>query len=98
MLCVLWEYEVRPGAEAAFEKLYGSGGDWAALFGEQDGYVGTELLRGDRPYRYLTIDRWQSERHYDTFLANAGARYARIDAQGDALTVVERKIGRFTTV
>ena len=97
MLHVLWEYDVRPGMEAAFEALYGVDGAWAALFGEFAGYAGTELLRGEAPGRYLSIDRWTSEAAYDAFLANAGARYAAIDAKGDALTTDERKIGRFTT-
>lgn len=97
MFVVIWEYEVRPGMDVAFEKLYGADGEWTALFREHAGFVGTELLRGDRADRYLSIDRWQSEAQYDAFLANARERYAAIDAMGDALTLDERKIGRYTT-
>ena len=32
MNVVVWEYEVRAGAEAAFEALYGADGAWVALF------------------------------------------------------------------
>jgi heme-degrading monooxygenase HmoA len=95
VLIVLWEYDVRPGMDAAFEQLYGIQGDWAALFREHHGFVSTELLHADLPHRYLSIDRWESESAYDAFLTNANARYAQIDARGDLLTIDERRIGRF---
>jgi heme-degrading monooxygenase HmoA len=97
MLVVIWEYDVRPGMEDAFESLYGAGGEWAALFREHEGFIGTELLRGDRPCRYLSIDRWESASHYDAFLTNARQRYAGIDAKGDALTLDERRVGRYAS-
>ena len=97
MLVVIWEYQVRPGMEAAFERLYGAEGEWAVLFRGHAGFVDTELLRGDQAGLYLSIDRWTSEAHYDAFLANAREHYARIDALGDALTLDERRIGRYTS-
>ena len=95
MLHVIWEYDVRPGMEGAFEALYGPDGAWAALFREHAGFVGTQLLRSDRPGRYLTIDRWKSDDAYEAFLTGARERYAAIDAQGDAMTADERRIGRW---
>lgn len=96
MFVVIWQYEVRPGCEAAFAALYGNGGAWVSLFREHDGYLGTELLQEDgEPTRFMTIDRWSSQAAYDAFLTSAESRYAQIDAQGDALTSAERRIGRF---
>ncbi|HEY5972566.1 MAG TPA: antibiotic biosynthesis monooxygenase family protein [Pseudoxanthomonas sp.] len=96
MFTVIWEYEIRPGSEAAFEALYGMKGEWVALFREYRGYLGTELLRDERPHHYLTLDRWESEADYAAFLEAAKPRYAEIDTQGDALTLDERRIGRYT--
>lgn len=96
MFAVIWEYEVRSGAQAAFEALYGSDGDWVALFRQYPGYLGTELLR-EGESRWLTIDRWTSSAAYEAFQAEAQPHYARIDEAGDALTVSERRIGSFTT-
>jgi heme-degrading monooxygenase HmoA len=95
MFVVLWEYEVRAEALAAFEALYGPEGDWVVLFREHAGYVDTALLRDG--LRYLTIDRWTSDTAYEAFLTAAKSRYAQIDAQGDSLTVAERCLGRFHT-
>ncbi|MFT3808276.1 antibiotic biosynthesis monooxygenase family protein [Arenimonas sp.] len=91
----IWEYEVRAGAEAAFETLYGPEGGWAALFRQYAGYLGTELLKDPATGRYLTIDRWLTASDYDAFLAVAASSYAELDAQGDALTASERRIGRY---
>lgn len=97
MFAAIWEYTVIPGRERAFEALYGADGAWVALFAEQAGYRSTELLRGETPGRYLTIDRWDSAADYDAFVASAKSRYAEIDAQGDRLTQGERCIGRYAT-
>ena len=91
---IFWEYEVHPEQAAAFESLYGAGGDWASLFREADGYVETLLFRDtDRPTRYLTIDRWRSRAAFDAFVESAGPAYAALDRWGDALTVSERRLG-----
>ena len=104
MFAVIWEYDVLARHEAAFAALYGSQGEWVALFSGFDGYIGTELLRDARepvaheapgPVRFVTIDRWTSQEAYEAFLTGAESRYAHIDALGDALTSAERCLGRF---
>ena len=32
MLLALWEFEVKPGCEERFERVYGPGGDWDPCF------------------------------------------------------------------
>lgn len=96
MFVTVWEYEVRAGAETAFEALYGADGAWVALFREQPGYLRTELLRGGDG-RYLTLDRWRAAQDYTDFRAHLPPRYAELDAQGDALTLAERHLGAFST-
>ena len=96
MYVVIWEYEVRPEAQARFEAMYGPQGEWDALFRRYPGYIATELLRGEDPHYYLSVDRWDSAQAYETFQRQAQADYARIDAIGDALTVAERRIGGYS--
>jgi hypothetical protein len=53
---VVWEFEVRPGCESEFEKVYGSTGDWVRLFRTANGFVRTELTRkGGSPRHYITL-------------------------------------------
>ncbi len=96
MFVILWTYDVRPGAEAAFETLYGPSGDWVALFQKADGYIGTELLfaaHGSR--RYLTIDRWESEASYEQFRSTHAGVYEMIDRTAEGLTESETRLGEF---
>jgi heme-degrading monooxygenase HmoA len=94
---LVWEFRVRPGAEAAFEQLYGPAGGWVALFASAPGYRGTELLRAEgAPLRYLTIDRWESRGAYLAFRQGAPARYRELDDVGEGLTEAEALVGEFT--
>ena len=97
MYVTIWEFVVREGAEAAFERLHGPAGAWEALFRRAPDFVGTELLAsGDGSRRYLTIDRWTSARAYADFRAREAEAYDAMDAAGEALTEAERHVGGFT--
>jgi heme-degrading monooxygenase HmoA len=93
---IVWEFDVKPGAEGRFETMYGPDGEWVSLFRGDTGWLGSELLRDvENPHRYCTIDRWRSAHAYDRFQAAMKVRYERIDRLGEGLTVTERLIGRF---
>lgn len=94
MFLVLWEFEVKPGYEKRFEKVYGPDGDWARLFRSEPHYHETRLLRDPfRPAVYLTLDFWESRQSYEEFMAAHGAEYKAIDITGEESTVNERRIG-----
>ena len=99
MFLVLWEYEVKPGCEERFEKVYGPAGDWAQLFRSDSHYQETRLLRD--PFRLnvsLTLDFWTSRESYEQFMASHTAEYRAIDAAGENLTVKERRVGAYESV
>jgi heme-degrading monooxygenase HmoA len=96
MFVVLWEFEVKPGREERFERVYGADGEWVRLFRGDPNYQGTRLLRdASRDGIYLTIDTWRSREAYERFRETAAERYAAIDAECEGLTVSERDIGSF---
>jgi len=99
MFVALWEFEVKPGCEERFEKVYGPGGDWARLFRKDTNYQETRLVR-DAFVRsvYLTMDFWQSRCAYEQFMEGHRKEYAEIEAVGEALTVKERRVGWFEIV
>jgi heme-degrading monooxygenase HmoA len=95
----MWEFQVRPGMEKRFEKIYGSDGDWARLFIQDESYIGTDLvhrLNGER--NYMTLDFWRSQQAYDKFRKRHLAKYKTLDQQCEDLTESEREIGRFVRV
>ncbi len=90
MLVRVWEYEVVPGREADFERLYGSAGAWAQLFGRSPGHLSTELYRGvSRPGRYVTVDRFSDTESWQRFLSEHGDDYAELDSRCAHLTTSE---------
>jgi heme-degrading monooxygenase HmoA len=82
VIALVFSYEVvRDLAE--FERVFGTGGEWAEFFRQGRGYIGTELLRDvDAPgNRYLVIDRWESADAYNAFVAAHREEYMeRVDA------------------
>ncbi len=94
MYAVVWEYVVTPEQVPAFEAAYRSDGTWARLFSHAEGYLGTDLFRavGDE-VRYLTIDRWRAIEDFAAFKGAFGHAYAALDAECEALTSSERRLG-----
>jgi len=93
---VVWEFWVRPGAEAEFEMAYGAEGAWVRLFSVDPAYGATKLVRdAGEPRRYLTLDYWASAAAYESFKRNHVAQYGEIDRQCEKLTEREEEIGRF---
>ena len=94
MIAILWRYRVAPAAAPAFEAAYGPAGDWAKLFGQAAGFVRTELLReGDGVY--ATLDYWSDRASFEAFKRVFGEDYARLDAECEALTESEERLGIF---
>jgi len=96
MYVILREFVARPGREADFEPAYGPRGRWVGFFRGAEGYLGTELWRGES--RWLTVDRWNSEEDYLRFRAARLADYEALDREMEELTEREKQIGSFTVV
>ena len=96
---IIWAFHVRVGMEKRFERVYGSDGEWAQLFVQDESYFGTDLihsLNGERTY--VTLDFWRSQQAYDKFRKRHFAKYTALDQQCEDLTENEREIGEFVRV
>jgi heme-degrading monooxygenase HmoA len=91
---IVWEFRIRPEAEAEFIAKYGPDGIWARFFRRGQGYIRTELVRdvADRG-RYLTLDYWHSEEEFKRFREQNQAEYRKIDEQCEQLTQSETCLG-----
>ena len=99
MFVALWEFDVKPGCEKRFQKVYGPGGDWTKLFRNDTNYQETRLLHDpEHPAIYLTLDFWASRQAYENFLSAHAAEYEKLDAAGEELVLSERKIGWYEKV
>ena len=97
MIALVFSYEVRE--PEAFERAYGSNGEWAEFFRQGAGYIGTELLRDvELPGRYLVIDRWDSADAYNAFAAEHRDEYMRRVDETRFLYEQELRFGTFENV
>src|SRR4051812_13326770 len=93
MMIRVWEYDVRAGDTAEFERVYGADGAWARLFSSADGFEGTELfISVSNPGRYLTVDRFRDEASWRRFHVEHREAYLALDAASEALTEAEREL------
>ena len=96
---VIWQFRVRPGMEATFERIYGPTGEWAQFFRNDPAYFGTQLNRGQADLQiYITLDFWASQAAYDNFRTANSVKYHATDAQCEALTESEVELGRFVRI
>ena len=94
MHVTIWEFRVKKGHEAEFERAYGPTGEWARFFERAEGYLGTELLRDAKNrQRYITIDRWTSPATYEVLRSQWADEYEAIDERCEALTEYEALLG-----
>ena len=96
MFVALWEFEVKPGCEEKFEKVYGADGAWAKLFRRDAAYRGTRLVKDtERERVYLTLDFWETRKAYEKFKEENAEEYERIDKECEGMTVREMPVGEF---
>jgi len=96
MFVILWEFEVKPGFQECFEKAYGPKGAWAQLFQSDPHFRGTQLLRDpSRALCYFTLDFWDSETAFQSFLLEHRAPYDELERVTETFTCKERRIGSF---
>lgn len=96
MFVALWEFEVKPGYEEKFEKVYGAEGAWAELFARDTAYRGTRLVKDlERERVYLTLDFWETRETYEKFKKENAVQYEGIDRACDGLTVCEKRVGEY---
>jgi heme-degrading monooxygenase HmoA len=98
LFVALWEFEVKPGSEEKFEKVYGADGAWARLFVQDAAYRGTRLVKDvERERVYLTLDFWETREAYEKFKKENAGEYERIDREFEGMTVQEKNIGEYVS-
>ena len=96
MLVIVWQYQVRPGAETEFERIYSSTGDWVKLFRQAEGFLQTRLLRDmNIQGKYMTLDHWNSLAAFERFKVEFREQYEALDHRCEALTTAETLLGQF---
>ena len=92
----VWKFKPPVGRESDFERAYSGSGHWARLFEQAPGYRETVLLRPAQAGEWwLTIDRWESEAHFEAFQDEFGVQYRGLDRELEGLAGEEVFVGAF---
>jgi heme-degrading monooxygenase HmoA len=93
---IVWEFRIKPQAEAEFVRHYSPDGSWAQFFRGSKGYIRTELVRDVADHlRFMTLDYWQSQSEFKKFREQNLAEYDRLDKEFEGLTEKETRLGSF---
>ncbi|MCL4810963.1 MAG: antibiotic biosynthesis monooxygenase [Vicinamibacteraceae bacterium] len=66
MIAVVWQFQVKRGQEAEFERLYGADGEWTTVSRKSRSFIGSSFLKelsSDR--RYLLVEYWSEMLPYE---------------------------------
>ena len=86
MIAITWQFEVKKGREAEFERLYGVDGEWTAMNRHTRSYLGSSFLRDqNRTSRYLVIEYWSEMLVYEQHRDYRSAAIASLEERSAAL-------------
>jgi len=92
----VWKFRPAPSREAEFRAAYGGDGPWVELFSRSPGFKGLDLLHPSQPGGWwMTLDRWESEAHFEEFQQSHGDQYAVLDRQLEGVAGDEEFVGSF---
>ena len=96
MLAVVWQFDVRPGSEEAFETLHGADGGWTALSRRSRSYLGSSFLKDlATPGRYLLMEYWSEMFVYEKHLADFSDHVETLKAQRAEMVLETVPLGIF---
>ena len=99
MYSVIWQYQVKVGAEENFKALYNSNGEWVQWFKESPHFIRTDLMRSSESSDvFVTVDWWESKEAYEKFYNSNPKRREAIDSKGENYTLQEKRIGSYEVI
>jgi heme-degrading monooxygenase HmoA len=99
MIAIVWQFDIKPGSEAEFEKFYGADGEWTAINRHSRSYLGSSFLRDqNQTSRYLVIEYWSEMLVYEQHKAYRHDETAKLDARRRELVASVEPAGIFTAL
>ncbi len=99
MIAFGWQFEVKQGREAAFERLIGANGRWHALARRSRSFLGSSFLRDAvQPTRYMLIEYWSEMLVYEKHQADFSDEIRQIEVERDGLVEVTTPLGIFAAL
>ena len=95
----MWQFDVKKGREAEFERFYGADGDWTALNRQIRAYLGSSFLRDqNRSSRYLLIEYWSEMLVYEQHRSSRTKAIETLEKRSAELIEATEPLGIFTAL
>jgi len=99
VIAVVWQFQVKPGQQKAFEKFYGADGAWTTLGRRSRSFLGSSFLRDQADdARYLLIEYWSEMVVYEQHRKSADADLRTLEKQRNASCESIVPVGIFTAL
>jgi hypothetical protein len=99
MIAIVWQFDIRAGREADFERFYGADGEWTAVNRHSRSYLGSSFLRDqNRSLRYLVIEYWSEMIVYEQHRAHKSDQITNLDTRRNELVASAEPVGVFTAL
>lgn len=99
MIAVVWQFDVRPGSTAEFERMYGSDGTWTDLSRRSRSFLGSSFLRDiSAETRYLLVEYWSEMMVYEKHMASVRKQLETLEQQRAALVDRMEAVGVFSAL
>jgi len=97
VIAVVWQFDVKPGSQQAFEKFYGADGEWTALGRRSRSFLGSSFLRDQaRNTNYLLIEYWSEMVVYERHLRSVADTARQLEGRRDELCQSVVPLGIYT--
>jgi quinol monooxygenase YgiN len=99
MIAIMWQFDVKKGSEAEFEKLHGIDGEWTAVNRHTRSYLGSSFLRDqNRTSRYVLTEYWSEMIVYERHKGTRSAAIASFEGRRASLVDSVEPLGIFTAL
>jgi quinol monooxygenase YgiN len=99
VVAVVWNIEIAPDQNEAFERFYGADGEWTALSRRSRSFLGSSFLRDlARPEHYLLVEYWSEMLVYERHLADFGSEMQTLEEQRNRFIVRLEALGVFSAL
>jgi len=99
MIAIMWQFEVREGRGAEFEKMYGVEGEWTTMNRQTRSYLGSSFLHDqNRASRYILIEYWSEMLVYEQHRSYRSSARAAFEARRTTVVESVEPLGVFTAL
>jgi hypothetical protein len=99
VIALVWQFNVQPGREPAFERFFGANGSWQGLSRRSRSFLGSSFLRDAvQPTRYLVVEYWSEMLVYEKHQADYSDEVRQLEQERNLLLDEMAPLGIFTAL